>query len=556
MIVISILFSSVIYLNFFYQNDLGKNKSDLNEVANTLEYLLNRIDNKEEINDIFNNINNFEAYDYFYLDNAGEGLFGNLRSKKDLEFDVDITNRIINGENFFTLYNRNQDKDYLLVTRKINNGGYLIVTKLSPNPFKVHASIISAHLVLLVCMFFVSLFISERTIDDFIGSIEEQARNTPGNYLEIKTDYKELYPFIRIIRDQNEAINRHVKYVEHQTDTLEAIISNMQEGMILLDNELNILTINNSAIELLALAYKGVDYRGVNLKGLLRSIELSKIFSEVLKNPKLNFSHDVELNERIINVLISPVTNGDINLGFVIFLVDETKQKILENQRREFSANVSHELKTPLTSINGYAEMMMSGIVKEEDMVSFSKIIYQEGRNLLEMIDEIIMISKLDEGDMELDVEPIDLGQIIDEILDTLKYKIENKDVIIKLNLIRGRKFLYNRIMLKELLMNLIDNAIKYNVSGGTVSIDQEIIDSNILVIKIQDTGIGISEEDQLRVFERFYTVDRSHNRKDSSGLGLAIVKHITKLLGGTIELESKINKGSEFVLQLPIENS
>lgn len=555
MIVIGIIVSSILYFNTFYQNDMDKEKNYLAEIANSFESWADLTNSQLIIDNIFEKLNSSKNIYYFYLSSDGEILYGDEELLGDLNLDSIIKSQIINGTESLVLYNRNEGRDYLIEAREIINGDYIVVSKLADNPFEVFKNALPGIWALLIIGIIISLLITERTVDDFIGTIEEQARDINVDYRDINTKYKELYPFIRIIRDQNENINHHLIQMEHQGETLEAIISNMKEGMILLDTDMNILTINESAIILGDINYSGVNYNGVNLRGLFRSNELNEVFNKVALEPIKSHSYDISLKNKIINVLVSPVLNGNKNIGFVIFLVDETKQKLVEAQRKEFSANVSHELKTPLTSINGYAEMMMNGFVKEEDMLRFSEVIYNEGQSLLNMIDDIIKISKLDEGDSLLELEDVNFAEIIEEIITTLDYKIEEKNIEIFLDLIPNKTYRYNKQILKELFMNLIDNGVKYNKSNGELYITQREITPYTMEIKIRDTGIGISDEDQDRIFERFYTVDKSHNKKDSSGLGLSIVKHILKILGGSIQLDSQIGKGSEFTITLPINN-
>ncbi len=553
MIVIGIVVTTFLYFNSFYQDNIKKERSYLIEAADNFKLSVDAIDSRDNLESLFESFNSSDKFHYFYLTKDGKILFKDNKALEDLKLEASTIEQILDGIASLTLYNRNEGKDYILESRSISNGDKLVVSKLASNPISIFYNAAPGIIGLLVFGFFVALFITEKTVDDFIGAIEEQAIDTSSESLEITSKYKELYPFIRIIKDQKEDINNHILQMERYGETLEAIISNMREGMILLDKDMNILTINESAIKLGDIDYYGVNYDGINLKGLLRSDELDQVFDYVKKDPNKSFSFDASLNNKIINVIVSPVINGGENLGFVIFLVDETKQKLLEAQRKEFSANVSHELKTPLTSINGYAEMMMNGFVKSEDMVRFSGIIYNEGQNLLNMIDDIIKISKLDEGNQALELEDVNIAELIEEIVTTLDYKVDSKDINVDLDLIKNKTYLFNKQILKELLMNLISNGIKYNNQGGKLSILQKEIGPDNLELRIIDTGIGISESDQERIFERFYTVDKSHNKKDSSGLGLSIVKHIVKLMGGNIQVRSQLGQGSEFIINLPI---
>lgn len=220
--------------------------------------------------------------------------------------------------------------------------------------------------------------------------------------------------------------------------------------------------------------------------------------------------------------------------------------------RREFTANVSHELKTPLTSINGFAEMIASGMTKEEETIKFANIIHKEGVRLLGLIDSIINLSHLEENTLKNDFETLDIYEIVEDILSQSKYRAADKNI--NLNITGEHyKFRGNKRMLEDLISNLVDNGIKYNNENGSVDV---IIrkKENSLSLKVKDTGIGIPLEDQNRVFERFFMVDKSRSKKvHGTGLGLSIVKHIVEYHGGTISLKSEVNKGTEIEVLLPI---
>lgn len=228
------------------------------------------------------------------------------------------------------------------------------------------------------------------------------------------------------------------------------------------------------------------------------------------------------------------------------------KLKEAERVRREFTANVSHELKTPLTSINGFAEMISSGMTKEEETIKFANIIHKEGVRLLDLIDSIINLSLIEETSLESDYENLDIYEIVETILTQLKFKASEKNI--KLN-ISGEHYEFrgNRRMIEELIINLVDNGIKYNHENGSVDVIIRKKD-NSLSIRVKDTGIGIPIKDQGRVFERFFMVDKSRSKKvQGTGLGLSIVKHIVEYHGGTISLVSELYKGTEIEVWFPI---
>lgn len=228
------------------------------------------------------------------------------------------------------------------------------------------------------------------------------------------------------------------------------------------------------------------------------------------------------------------------------------KLKEAEKSRRDFTANVSHELKTPLTSINGFAEMLSTGEVNKEDTIRFASIIHKEGTRLLDLIDSILNLTRIEDETQNIIMESINISDIANEVLPQLKIRANSKgltlNTITEEILIRG-----NKRMIKDLLYNLVDNAIKYNKPNGKIDVFLEET-NNFCEIKVKDTGVGIPEDEQDKVFERFYMVDKSRSKKvGGSGLGLSIVKHIVKYHNGKISLTSKIDEGTEIVIQLPI---
>lgn len=551
MMVIGIAITSLLFINIFYGIDIRRERNNIVNLADTLEELVLDLETEEEIKVRIKKFNRENGkFNIFYVSKTGEIYNESDLSKEILEDN--IIKDILNKKKNITKYEQELGENYFIEAREIGDG-FLVLAKLSESPFKSMTNIIPSIITLLVIGYFIALFISERTIDDFVNTIENQARDARDEDYEIDIKYQELYPFIRIIKDQNENIRNNIEEIKSQSETLNAIISNMTEGMILLDKDMNILSINNAAIKLGDIGYAGMKIDGVNLKGLFRDENMNDILNDILDNPLRSYNFDIKIQNRILNVLVNPVINNNRHIGFVIFLVDETKQRLLEMQRSEFSANVSHELKTPLTSINGYAEMMKAGIVKPEDVKKFGGIIFDEGQNLLNMIDDIIKISKLDESYDELELEEVNISLLIENILTTLRTKIKEKSIDVSYNPNIDRTYKFNKQLLKELLLNIIDNGIKYNKTGGSLSIEVDEVEDKYLQFVIADTGIGIAEEEQSRVFERFYTIDKSHNKKDSSGLGLSIVKHIVRILNGDIQLESKPNLGTKFTIKLPI---
>ena len=350
--------------------------------------------------------------------------------------------------------------------------------------------------------------------------------------------YEELSPLLHRIHEQHLEIKSQMRTLKHKQDEFEQITGNMKEALLLLDHTGRILSINPAARMLFGtdITCVGEDFLTVERKQNMRL---------ALEEANVQGHADFRANKngREYQFDLSRIDSDGKNHGMVILAFDITEQVNAEKHRQEFTANVSHELKTPLQSIIGSAELMENGIVKEEDMPRFVGHIRKEAARLVYLIDDIIRLSQLDEG-VEMPAENVSLRVLSEEVCETLADAAKRKDVLLEVTgddgVIKGvPRLLY------ELIYNLCDNAIKYNKHGGSVKIDISQI-SDEICLRIQDTGIGISPEHQDKVFERFYRVDKSHSKQSGgTGLGLSIVKHAVQYHHGKIVIESELNKGT-----------
>lgn len=316
----------------------------------------------------------------------------------------------------------------------------------------------------------------------------------------------------------------------------------------MIDNHTEILSNNTSALQLLG-AKPEKERRSV--LALNRSEDFQNAVERVLKGQHV--VSNMELAGTSCQVTANPVYNEKQVTGAVLLIQDVTERMRGEQMRREFTANVSHELKTPLTSISGFAEIIQDGYVKPEDTKKFAGRIFKEAQRLITLVNDVIKISQLDEGKMVFAKETVDLYEETREIFKRLEQKAEEAGVHLYLYG-QHRKVTTVKTILEEILFNLCDNGVKYNKQGGnlTVTIKGEEKRPQILV---EDTGIGIAPEDKNRIFERFYRVDKSHSKAiGGTGLGLSIVKHGSMFLGGEVKLESTVGEGSRFILTLPEE--
>ena len=366
----------------------------------------------------------------------------------------------------------------------------------------------------------------------------------PMNNLDLEhplsnNTYEELSPLLRRINQQHLQIDAQMRKLQHKTDEFIQITSNMQEGLVVLDKETHIRSINTAAMRIFQTEETcvGSTFFQVNRSNALRQA----------LNDALDTGHGSviqELEGRIYRFDMSSIQSDGNLLGAVILAVDVTESQNAEQMRREFSANVSHELKTPLQGIIGSAELLESGMVKPEDTPRFVGHIRKEASRLVNLIEDIIRLSQLDEG-VDLPAEQVDMLALAEDVKEILAPSAADKQVEIRVSG-TGFTVMGVRRMLQEIIYNLCDNAIKYNVPGGSVTIHAE---NNRLVVS--DTGIGIPAEHKDRIFERFYRVDKSHSKASGgTGLGLSIVKHAAAYHKAEITLESTPGKGTAITIQ------
>ena len=346
--------------------------------------------------------------------------------------------------------------------------------------------------------------------------------------------YEELSPLLRRINQQHLQIDAQMRKLQHKTDEFIQITSHMQEGLVVLDKETRIRSINSAAMQIFGAEASCV---GSSFFQVNRSNTLRQALNDALDRGHGSVMQ--ALKGKIYRFDMSSIQSDRNLLGAVILAVDVTESQNAEQMRREFSANVSHELKTPLQGIIGSAELLESGMVKQEDTPRFVGHIRKEAARLVNLIEDIIRLSQLDEG-VELPAEQVDMLALAEDIKEILTPSAGEKLISVAVSG-AGFTVMGVRRMLHEVVYNLCDNAIKYNVPGGSVTI---LAENNRLVVT--DTGIGISAEHKDRIFERFYRVDKSHSKASGgTGLGLSIVKHAVQYHHGKIALESEPGRGT-----------
>ena len=358
--------------------------------------------------------------------------------------------------------------------------------------------------------------------------------------------YDELSPLLTRIRRQNDTIQSQIELLRRRRQEFTALTENMSEGFLLLDQKGRVLSYNTGALKLLGAQPPAEE---ANVLTLDRSDPFRQVVSQVLEGRRCQGR--LERNGRSLQLLADPVFRDDACAGAVLVLLDVTEKEQGEQMRREFTANVSHELKTPLTSISGMAEIMKDGLVRAEDIQGFAADIYKESQRLIRLVEDIIHLSRLDEGGADLEKKEVDLLELARTVQERLRPTAGQSGVELEVS---GEHQTISGIpsVVEEMIYNLLDNAIKYNRPGGKAAVTVSGAPDGV-VVTVSDTGIGIPLEDQNRVFERFYRVDKSHSKEiGGTGLGLSIVKHAAALHNAQVELNSTPGQGTTVRLCFP----
>ena len=388
---------------------------------------------------------------------------------------------------------------------------------------------ITSIVILTLLLALAASFILARTITGPINAMDLDAPAPDAAY-------KELQPLVDRLQQQKTTIDQQIMELRQRQREFAAITDHMSEGFMLLDARMNVLSCNHSALLFLESEDRITNLRQPNIRPeILTVVEtaLSGARSEKL----------LQIQDTTWQIIANPVAASGQIAGAVLMVMDVTEREQREQLRREFSANVSHELKTPLTSISGFAELMQTGMVPPDKVQEFSADIYRESRRLIDLVEDIIRLSQLDENDPGMEWESIDLYDLTDGILESLRPVAERQQITLELD---GEHVQIDGVwqILHEMVYNLCDNAIKYNKPGGSVTV--HIRASDAVRLSVSDTGIGIPFAHQSRIFERFYRVDKSHSKQiGGTGLGLSIVRHGAQYHNARLELNSQPGQGT-----------
>lgn len=381
----------------------------------------------------------------------------------------------------------------------------------------------------------------------FTNSLYEKLINQFKEKINDKKDFEDLKDnpkkyLDKLINEKGKIEDENLK-LKTRIANIEKITSNMEEGFIYFDKAGNIVIINDAAKNLL----------NINRENKLDNLIDNEDFKLALRQTRLlkkGKNLDLDLEEISVKIFLDPVIDEEI-VSYIVIVIDNSKNKKAEAMRREFSSNVSHELKSPLTSINGYAELIATGLAKDDDIKKFGQIINEEGNRLLNIIDDILKLSKLDEENLQEGKTIVNIKNVVDQSINRFKRISEMKNIKVE-NRVCDINIKTHESLFTDLVTNIYENAIKYNKTNGQIIIKCEKNKKNIKLI-IEDRGIGIKKEDLPRIFERFYVADKQRTRiLKSTGLGLSIVKHICDYLNYDIKVESKYGYGSKFIISIP----
>ena len=477
-------------------------------------------------------------YRITWLDSAGKVLYDtqvNSTTMENHSSREEFKKAMSEGEGSSIRYSSTMLQQNIYYAVKLSDNTVLRVAE-------TYDSVLSLTLRLLTPILWI--YILAIAISGFLANYLAKRISKPINVIDLdhplsKPSYEEIQPLLKRVDSQNKQIKKQMDDLHQKKKEFNSVTDNISEGLILLNKENEVVSINSAARQLFQTEDQNVILSTEEIKDLIEKAKQGKEAETILRK-----------DEAIIHVIANPIYSHSVFTGISILAFDVTNTYEAERTRKEFTANVSHELKTPLQTIMGSAELLQNHLVKQDDIPSFYEKIHQESSRMLTLIDDIIRLSQLDESS-QVEENTLRINDSAKEAINSLKESAKKKNIQIQTNL--NEAFIKaNSRLIYEIVYNLIDNAIRYSNNDSSIEVST-YTDIHHAYLKVKDNGIGIPLEDQSRIFERFYRVDKSHSRATGgTGLGLSIVKHAVKLSHGTIALESELNKGSTFTVTFP----
>lgn len=454
----------------------------------------------------------------------------------------EIKQAIQSGTGESVRYSKTLMERSLYSARRLSDGSVIRISEPQNTVFSLMLGMIQPIAVIILLIMGASIYFTYRLSEQ----IAEPFRTIDLDHPLPNKSYPELEPLLERLDSQQYVMKKQNDKLEQNRREFNTVLNGMKEGVLLLGTKGQVLSINRSASKLLS---AGEDILDKNILALTPDSDIQSLVIDALNGKSTE--KEKTFGSRIYQMTGSPVLDQGAVKGAALLFVDVTEKENREQMRREFTANVAHELKTPLHTIGGYAEMLDSGMVREEDKQDFYDKIHFETRRMTDLINDIINLSHLDEGNQQVDWEVTDYYTEVEAAIKELDKQAEEKNVAVSFE---GDSILARTVpsLFHEIVHNLVDNAIKYNKPGGTVAVSIHQVEQKA-ILKVKDTGIGIPEKDRDRIFERFYRVSKSRSRDSGgTGLGLSIVKHAAQILGADVKLDSTLGEGTEWTLTFP----
>ena len=534
---LTLFLSTIASMFIYYSVYVDRSNKDLSNIVIAMGETLNKIDDDENyLDDVARKKRDFRIT---LIKEDGDVVYDSSQDAKFLPTHKDRPEVIKAQKNGFAKierYSNTLSKDLYYVSLRLEDGNILRVSREMDNLLGAFRKVFPIDILMSLLVFAIATVVSRRLTKKTF----EPLNNLNEDLLTIDTDmFPEISPFINKINKQNMTIKDNYREISRERDTIETILKNMKESLIIIDENKNLLSVNNSARELFN---SKRDLIGENILNLIRDEDLLKLIDDALMGSSVESITNI--GDREFKFYVNPVFEDKKVRGVVILFIDETEEIRALRLREEFSSNVSHELKTPLTSICGFSELLVNGMVDDDNKEEFYKLIYDDSKRLLNLIEDIMKISGL-ETEETFSREEIKLKELIKDILRSQRNLIDEKNIAVSLE---GDGLVFeNKTMMWELFANIINNGLKYNKDGGKLDIKISE-DEKHYEVSIVDTGIGIPSKDLARIFERFYRVDKSRSRKiGGTGLGLSIVKHVLQSIDGKLEISSKLGMGTSF---------
>ncbi|HGD1417897.1 TPA: ATP-binding protein [Streptococcus agalactiae] len=496
----------------------------------------------------------FEGKDYFenlktsnvritWVDNKGQVLYDTQSDAKHMKNHAnrqEIKEAIKSGYGESTRWSATLTEKSIYAAQRLNNGTIVRLSVAQQTIFYLLLGMISPLAIIILLAIILSVLIARY----IAKKVSEPLNNIDLDHPLSNDSYEEITPLLRRLDSHQAKIQHQKLLLQKRQKEFDTIISKIKEGMILLDVQARIVSINAEALKLFQI---NDDWHGRFMMEVSRDLTLKDLIDQGLKGKKKEANIGIENNH--YRVLVRPTTDNNRVTGLVVLLFDVTDQLQMEQLQREFTANVSHELKTPLHVISGYSELLANQMVPNEEVPQFAAKIHKESERLVKLVEDIINLSHLDEQE-KLPQETVNLYDLTQKVLEGLQAKADKKHIQINFNgeeaILRG-----NPVLLNSLVYNLCDNAITYNHEKGQVNVTLKNSPDTI-TLEVSDTGLGIAEKDKKRIFERFYRVDKSRSKiVGGTGLGLSIVKSALDFHNGSIKVDSHLGQGTTMTVLL-----